>query len=317
MSGVLAIDIGGNRFRLGIFDREEHCRLLSEGETDRSGGRDWMLDEVRKRSQSLLVEAGLPVEACGISFGGLVDFERQQASSLHVSGWRNFALARWVRENFNMECRVDNDANAGALGEFRYGAGRGDRSIVYVTISTGIGGGVISEGKLLHGRDSVAGEIGHLPLSDAGPACSCGGRGCLEALASGTAIALRGRELAKSKPEVLARTIELSSGDPEKITAKALFEAAAGGEEAAALIVREAARWLACGLLMVIRILNPDRIILGGGVTLAGKQLLDPVRQHLDALSTPALKFSTEIALAELGDYSPLYGAAALALDLL
>ncbi len=111
---------------------------------------------------------------------------------------------------------MDNDANAGALGEFRYGAGRGTHSIVYMTISTGIGGGVVCEGKLLHGRDSLAGEIGHVPLSDAGAACSCGGQGCLESLCSGTAIALRGRELAKSNPEVLARTIELASGDPER-----------------------------------------------------------------------------------------------------
>jgi glucokinase len=316
MSAVLAIDIGGNRFRLGLFDREGRRLHLFEGETDRSGGRAWMLNEIRERSRSLIEETGRPVSACGISFGGPVDYKRQQASSMHVSGWRDFELARWVKGNLGFDCRVDNDAKVGALGEFRYGAGRGALSIVYVTISTGIGGGVIYEGKVLHGRDSLAGEIGHIPLSDAGPPCSCGGRGCLESLASGTAIAMRGRELAKRQPDALARAVELSSGNPDAITAKALFQAAAEGEKAAALIVREAAHWLARGLLMVIHILNPDRIILGGGVALAGKQLLDPVHERLAALSVPGLKSSTEVVLAELGNYSPLYGAAALGLDL-
>jgi glucokinase len=316
MSSVLGIDIGGNHFRIGLFDREGRRLHISEGNTDSSGGREWMLNEIRKRSLSLIEKTEQRVKACGISFGGPVDYERQQVSSMHVSGWSGFELARWVKEELNLDCRVDNDANAGALGEFRYGAGRGTHSIVYITISTGIGGGVVCEDKLLHGRDSLAGELGHVPMSVAGAVCSCGGRGCLETLCSGTAIALRGRALAKRKPEVLVRTIELSSGVPDEITAETLFQAAAEGEKAAAFIVREAAEWLARGLLMVIRILNPDRIILGGGVALAGNRLLVPLHEHLDVLSTPTLEYSTEIALAELGNYSPLYGAVALGWEL-
>ncbi|MCL5006368.1 MAG: ROK family protein [Acidobacteria bacterium] len=316
MAGVLGIDVGGSNFRIGLFDQEGHRLDLSEGKTDSSGGRDWMLSEIRQRSLSLIEKAELQVKACGISFGGPVDYDQQQVSSMHVSGWQGFKLARWVKEHLNLDCLVDNDANAGALGEFRYGAGRGTHSIVYITISTGIGGGVVCEGKLLHGRDSLAGELGHIPMSVAGAVCSCGGQGCLETFCSGTAIALRGRGLAKRKPAVLARTIELSSGDPDKITAETLFQAATEGEKGAVFIVREAAQWLARGLLMVIRILNPDRIILGGGVALAGKRLLDPLHEYLDILSIPMLQYSTEIALAELGNYSPLYGAAALGWEL-
>ncbi len=315
-AGVLGIDIGGNHFRVAVFDREGRRLLLSEGKTDSSGGRDWMLREIRERSLGLIEHSGRYVKACGISFGGPVDYERQQVSSMHVSGWQDFELARWVKENLSLPCRLDNDANAGALGEFRYGAGRGSHSIIYVTISTGIGGGVVCEDKVFHGRDSMAGELGHIPVSEAGAACSCGGQGCLETLCSGTAIALRGRGLAKRKPEVLARTIELSSGDPARITAETLFQAAAEGENAAVFIVREAAQWLARGLLTVIRILNPDRIILGGGVALAGNQLLNPLHEYLNLLSTPTLDYSTEITLAELGNYSPLYGAAAMGSEL-
>ncbi|HUZ45600.1 MAG TPA: ROK family protein [Terriglobia bacterium] len=312
MDSVLGIDIGGNNFRVGVFDREGRRLDLSEGRTDSSGGREWMLNEIHKRSQSLFGKAGRQVKACGISFGGPVDYERQQVSSMHVSGWQGFDLARWVKEKLQLDCLVDNDANAGALGEFRYGAGRGTHSILYVTLSTGIGGGVVCEDKLLHGRDSLAGELGHVPMSVAGAPCSCGGRGCLETLCSGTAIGLRGRGLAKNNPELMARTIELSSGDPDAITAQTVFQAASEGDQGAAFIVREAAGWLARGLLTAIRILNPDRIILGGGVALAGKHLLDPLHEHLATLDAPTLKYSTQIALAELGNYSPLYGAAAL-----
>ncbi len=316
MINVLAVDIGGTRFRVGLFDAEGRRLFLSEGETELSGGRDWMLNETRERAQDLIARVDEPVRACGISFGGPVDFKRQRVSSMHVPGWQGFELGRWVEDRLNLKCLVDNDANAGALGEFRYGAGRGTDSIVYLTISTGIGGGVVCRGGVLRGKDSMAGEFGHITVSGAGAVCSCGGRGCLETICSGTAIGLRGRGLARRKPEIMSRTIQLSSDDPEQITAEAIFRAAGEGETGALFIVRETARALARGLLVAIRVLNPDKIILGGGVALAGKVLLDPVHEFLDELSAPMLKYSTEVVQAELGNYSPLYGAAALALEL-
>lgn len=316
MSNVLAVDIGGTHFRAALFDAEGRRLLLSEGVTDASGGRDWMLNEIRERAQDLITRSDQPVRSCGISFGGPVDYRQQRVSSMHVSGWRGFKLAQWVEDNLNLKCRLDNDANAGALGEFRYGAGRGTESVLYLTISTGIGGGVVFGGKILRGKDSMAGEVGHIPVSDAGALCSCGGRGCLETVSSGTAIGLRGRGLARRKPEVMARTIELASGDPERITAEVVFRAAGEGEKSAQFIVREAARALAKALLISIRILNPEVIILGGGVALAGRLLLDPVHEFLDEFSAPMLEHSTRVVQAELEECSPLYGAAAMALEL-
>lgn len=316
MSNVLAVDIGGTHFRAALFDAEGRRLLLSDGVTDASGGRDWMLNEIRERAQDLITRLDQPVRACGISFGGPVDYRQQRVSSMHVSGWSGFKLAQWVEDNLNLKCRLDNDANAGALGEFRYGAGRGTESVLYLTISTGIGGGVVCGGKILRGKDSMAGEVGHIPVSDAGALCSCGGRGCLETICSGTAIGLRGRGLARRKPEVLAKTMELASGDPERITAEVIFRAAGEGEKSAQFIVREAARALAKALLISIRILNPEVIILGGGVALAGRLLLDPVHEFLDEFSAPLLEHSTRVVQAELGKYSPLYGAAAMALEL-
>lgn len=316
MSNVLAVDIGGTHFRTALFDDEGRPVLFSEGVTHAPGGRDWMLNEVRERARNLITRSDQPVRSCGISFGGPVDYRQQRVSSMHVSGWRGFKLAQWVEDNLNLKCLLDNDANAGALGEFRYGAGRSAESLLYLTISTGIGGGVICGGRVLRGKDSLAGEIGHIPVSDVEALCSCGGRGCLETVSSGTAIGLSGRGLARRNPEVMAKTIELASGDPERITAEMVFRAAGEGEKSAQFIVHESARALAKALLISIRILNPDVIILGGGVALAGRLLLDPVRECLEEFSTPLLEHSTRVLQAELEKDSPLYGAAAMGLEL-
>ena len=323
MNTVLAIDIGGTHFRLALFDSEGRRLETSEGDTSRSGGREWMLEQIRARGRALRAHASPPAAACGISFGGPVDFRQQRVTSVHSAGWRDFSFAEWVSSNLNLPCLIDNDGNAGALGEFRYGGGRGTESLVYVTLSTGVGAGVILNGKPLRGKDGLAGELGHIPVSSAGTACSCGARGCLESLSSGSAIAQRGRErgwrptpglAGEAAGDALSRP---SGGQPAGITAKEIAQAAARGDRAALQIMAEAAGWLARGLLTVIRLINPDKIILGGGLTLAGPVLLDPLHQSLAQLASPTIGYSTQIGTAELGLDSPLYGAAALALDLL
>ena len=315
VDNVIAVDIGGTQFRVALFDKQGRRVLICENTTLRSGGREWMLGQLREQCQSLKQRSDYPIRACGISFGGPVDFARQIVTSIHAPGWAGFSLSSWVKENLGLNCLLDNDANAGALGEYRFGAGRGAQSLVYITLSTGVGGGLIWEGKVLRGKDSLAGEIGHLPLSDSGMVCSCGARGCLETLCSGSAIAKTAQEWAARRPDAVARMIELSGGLVEDITAKAVVEAASEGNMAASRIIRDAGRWLARGLLTVIRIMNPDKIVLGGGVAQAGKTLLDPVHEALAEMKSPTIDYSTEIVFAELGLYSPLYGAVALALE--
>jgi glucokinase len=317
VDNVLAVDIGGTHFRLALFAREGHRLVVSEGDTLRSGGREWMLERIRERGRALLEQAGCRVGACGISFGGPVDFQHQRVTSIHSPGWKDFSFAEWVGTNLNLPCLLDNDANAGALGEFRYGAGRGAESLVYVTLSTGVGAGLILNGKTYRGKDGLAGELGHIPISDSGITCSCGAVGCLESLCSGRAIGGRGKEWGWRRSDGLTRAPGSSDGEPQGVTAKEIVQAASAGDTTALGIVREAARWLARGLLTVVRILNPDRIILGGGLTLAGQVLLAPLHQSLAELASPTIGYSTEIVVAELGTYSPLYGAAAMALDLI
>jgi glucokinase len=317
VKNALAIDIGGTHFRAGIFDHQGRRLTFSERDTFRAGGREWMLEQIRELSRTLVKQSDSPVAACGISFGGPVDFQHQRVTSVHAPGWKNFSFAEWVDANLHLPCLIDNDANAGALGEFRYGAGRGTQSLVYVTLSTGVGAGLILNGKTYRGKDGLAGELGHVPISDTGITCSCGAAGCLESLCSASAIAERGKESGWRRRDGPARAGEPGVGGREGITAKEIAQAAAAGDTAALHIFGEAARWLARGLLTVIRILNPDRIILGGGLALAGQVLLDPLHQCLAELASPTIGCSTEIVVAELGTYSPLYGAAAMALDLM
>lgn len=314
MSNVLAVDIGGTHFRIGLFDGAGCPLRIEEGDTNRAAGREWMLNQLAARCRALAATSDSPVRACGVSFGGPVDYPHQRVTSVHAPGWQGFELAKWFDETLGLRCRLDNDANAGALGEFHCGAGRGSRSLVYITLSTGVGGGVVVDGKVLRGHDCMAGEIGHIPVSDSGTRCSCGGRGCLETFCSGGAIQLRAREWAQRRPERVARWMELSGGTD--ITAKAVMQAAVEGDAAAAHIVREATRWLARGLLMVVRVLNPDVIVLGGGVAQAGALLLDNLHYFLEELASPTITYSTQIVTAALGNHSPLYGAAALGSEL-
>ena len=313
MKNVLAVDIGGTHFRTGLFDEQGRRLLVLEGDTDRVAGRDWMLNQVAARCRDLMAQTDAPVKACGLSFGGPVDFPHQRVTSVHSSGWKGFELGKWMEQTLGVPCRLENDANAGALGEFHFGAGRGSKLMVYITISTGIGSGIIYEGKLLRGKDYMAGEIGHIPVADSGSLCSCGGRGCLESFSSGAAMESRALEWAKRRPEHVERMLELSGG-PE-ITAKGLMLAAAEGDQAANQILKETARWLAHGILMIIRILNPEVIVLGGGVGQSGELLLKALRSSLEGLASPTITYSTETVTAALGTYSALYGAAAMGID--
>jgi glucokinase len=316
-SNILAVDIGGTHFRVGLFDPQGQLLEVSKSATSSQGGREWMLSEIRQRAQKLLSGAPEPVKACGVSFGGPVDYARQLVTSVHTPGWRRFPLASWIRETIGIPALLDNDANVGALGEFHFGAGRGVNSLIYITLSTGIGSGLVIHGKVFRGRDSMAGEIGHLPLSDLPIPCTCGGSGCLEALSSGRSIARSARELAASDPQAARRLMEMGGGNAENLTARLVFDAAAQGDPAANRLLRDAIYWLARALTMAIRLINPDKIILGGGVAQAGDRLLLPLRELMAQWKSGNFSYTTEISTAALSNDSPLYGAAALGLELL
>jgi glucokinase len=277
---TLAIDVGGTKFSIAAFDGDRMTRRESR-RTDAEGGRDWMLDQISTIARAWQRE--IPVDRCGIGFGGPVIFAEQRvALSTHVGGWRDFRLTDWMRELLGVPAIMDNDANAGALGEARFGAGRGYSPLFYMTLSTGIGGGIYEDGRIWRGADSYGGEIGHLTIRPEGPECLCGWHGCFERMCSGLWLA---RDYGKTAEELMR--------DPAFVSRYVVD--------------------LALGLKACIMLLNPARIVIGGGISKAGDRLFEPLRAELRRQITEWSGARINVVPAALGDDSVLWGALALA----
>jgi glucokinase len=277
---ILAIDIGGTKFAMAVFDGARMVRRESRA-TDAQGGRDWMLGQIREIARGWRCD--FTFEGCGIGFGGPVDFAAQRVVlSTHVGGWRDFDLCGFVRDLAGAPAVMDNDANAGAIGEAVYGAGKGYSPLFYMTLSTGIGGGIYDGGRVWRGADSYGGEIGHLTIRPDGPECLCGARGCFERMCCGL-------------------WLERDYGKP----AKELIEDAE--------FVQRYVVDLALGLKAAIMLLNPQRIVIGGGISKAGDRLFVPLRDELRRQITSWSAARIDVVPAALGDDSVLYGALALA----
>jgi glucokinase len=254
------------------------------------------------------------LKGVGVSFGGPVEADgRTVRRSMHVPGWEGFALADRLEHELGIPALVANDADAAALAEHRFGAGRGVRHMLYLTVSTGIGGGVIVDGRLHRGERAWAGEIGHMPLKPDGPPCPCGRHGCLESLASGLSIARAARDRIQAQaPSSDGRSHTLLSALPiDQISARDVAVAAAQGDQLARAVWDEAMLWLGLGVAAAANLLDPGRVVIGGGLTGAGPLLLGPLRQ---AVAAHALDPAVEVALAELGDEVGVLGGAALLL---
>jgi len=279
---TLAVDIGGTKFSLALFEGDRMI-LRESHPTNREGGRAWMMEHILPIAKSWRSDAGF--SRCGIGFGGPVDFATQLTTvSNIVADWNNFPLTRVLQDELGVPTIMDNDANVGALGEARFGAGIGCDPLVYMTISTGIGGGLIAGGQIFRGADSYAGEIGHIPVKPGGPRCLCGSEGCMERICCGT-------------------WIEADNGKPAKeLLADPTF-------------VQGYVADLAVGLRSVIMLINPARIVIGGGISKAGDALFVPLRAELQRQMPGWAGTRIDVVQASLGDDSVLYGALALAHD--
>jgi glucokinase len=310
-SMVLAIDIGGTKLALGLVDAAGKILARNEIPTHASEGPDRVLARLITLASAMLERAGAPhaVRRAGIACAGPLD--RQAGLVLNppnLPGWTRIPLVNRVERALGLPAVLDNDANAAALGEFRYGAGRGARSLVYLTVSTGIGGGIILDGRLWRGLGNSAGEIGHMTIDPDGPPCGCGNRGCLEALASGPAIARRAREaLQGGRPSRLR--------DLGEVTAPNVMRLAREGDALASEVWAVAVHALALGVGAAITILAPERVIIGGGVAQAGDMLFEPVRREVKRRVKLVAVESVPILPAALGRDVGILGAAALALE--
>ncbi len=311
---LLTIDVGGTNYGVALVDEGGAIIEKIRRPTDRAGGRRWMVRQVEAACRELLTRSPSPPTACGIGFGGPVDFPTQRIRrSMHVGGWANFPLAARLSAALGLPCVMDNDANTAALGEYTYGAGRGARSMVYLTVSTGIGGGLVLDGRVYRGAQSLAGEFGHTPLAPDGPRCSCGARGCVEAVCSATALARAAQAAAARRPGSW-RAIVQAAGGRRALEAKTVFDAARRGHPAACALLERYCDDFGRGLAGLIALLNPDCVVIGGGVSLAGATLFAPLRRAIARHMPPFLPRTCRCLPAALGENSVLCGAAQLAL---
>lgn len=312
---LLALDFGGTKHAAAVVAPGERnfqdCRrALSPPGAD--AGTD--LEIMRSLAREVL--GGERPLAIGVSFGGPVDATTGTVRlSHHVPGWENIPLRQMLLAEFGVPVSVDNDANVAALGECRFGAGTGCDSFLYITVSTGVGGGWILNGRLWRGAGGMAGEIGHTVVDPAGPMCLCGKRGCVERLASGPYMATEALDRLQAQPERGQILRRLAGESLEAITGLTVSQAAEAGDDIAKEVLERAGWALGVGIGNAANLIDPQRFVLGGGVTKAGEPFLEVVRRVARQTALPEVEF--DIVSAALGDEAPLWGAVALAEDLL
>jgi glucokinase len=252
-------------------------------------------------------------EALGVGAAGMVSLEGTMRFAPNVA-WREFPLRSPIAAAVALPTVIENDANAAAWGEFRFGAGIGSNDMLMVTVGTGIGGAIVSEGRLLRGANGFAAEIGHVIVEPGGPLCGCGNRGCWEQVAAGRAIDRMGKAAAREHPE--SEMTAFADGDPDRVTGSIVTLAALAGDPMAISVLATAGRRLGEGIAGLVNILDPAIVVIGGGVAIAGDLLLDPARDAFaDAVEGGAHRPAIPLVAARLGARAGAIGAAALALE--
>lgn len=312
---VIGVDLGGTKIYTAL--AAEDGKVLAETKVPTEAGKgprrviERIVESVGEVQKAAAIPPGM-VRVLALGAPGPLDTAEGIIRFAPNLRWRNAPIRQILEEIVSIPVLLDNDANLAALGEHVFGAGRGEENMVYITVSTGVGGGLILGGKLYRGSSDGAGEIGHMTVSPGGPLCGCGNSGCLEAVASGTAIAREARELVArgGGQGILAE----AGGDPGKISAVMVAAAAAGGDPGAASIITGAARFLGIGLANILNLLNPSLVVLGGGVMEIGEPVWESVHREVQVRALEAARIRARLVPAELGGRAGVMGAIALAL---
>lgn len=314
---IAGVDVGGTKILSGV--ASEAGELLSRDYrfTQAEAGAGAGVERILASVESACKAAGISLSqlsGIALAIAGLVNMKSGVlAVSPNLPGWVNVPLVSMLRSRTGLEVYIINDATAAALGEKCYGAGRGVDNLVYLTVSTGIGGGIVANGELYCGADGLAGEIGHMIIQADGPECACGSHGCLESLASGTAIAREAISRLKAGASSLLR--EMAGGDIRSITAKEIESAARQGDRLAQEVIARAAYYLGLGLGNIVNIFDPELIIVGGGVAQMGDLLLAPAIETMHRSAYALQVAQARVVPAQIGDSAGVLGAVAFALQ--
>ena len=294
---TLGIDLGGTQLRAAVLDAQGQILRRAAVATDVVGGPQKVVAQMVKLFSEVAVGLQNQITGAGVSSPGPLDLVNGRTSDLPtLPGWLEFPLRDTLAEKLSMPVVLENDGVAAANGEWKFGSGRGLNNLVYVTVSTGIGGGVVVDGHLMHGRRGMAGHVGHMMIDPDGPICGCGGRGCLEGIASA------------SNFSIAAQKHGFSDGK------HAVQLAREGNEKAKALVAKEA-EWLGYGFASLLHLYSPDILIVGGGLSSALDLMMVGIRRQIDRYAMPAFR-DIQVVPALLGDNSGLIGAADLAMKI-
>lgn len=302
---AIALDLGGTQVRAALVSDGRVVKRAAM-KTDVAGGPVAVMAQFEALVTQVASADDL-AQVCGIGISSAGPLDAERGVVMHIPtipGWDGFSFADEVSRRFGLPAVLESDAIAAAVGEWKYGAGVGLRHLVYVTVSTGVGGGVIADGRVVRGRRGMAGHVGHLRLTQEGPRCFCGTVGCFEAVASGSALGARAREAAARDPSGYL-------GQVENADARHVIEGARAGDAVCLALVAEQARWLGQGFTSVIHAYSPERVIMGGGVA-QGFDLFEAGIHDVIRADAVAPFKDVRVVPAALGDNAGLIGAAAL-----
>ncbi len=314
---VLAVDLGGTKILAAIISRNGEVLAREYSLTQADAGKDAVVERLIAAIDHILKTSGmtpLGLTAISIAAAGVIDDSKGIVTkSPNLPGWTDVPLKSIIESRFGVPAFVINDANAAAIGEHRLGAGRGARDFLFVTVSTGIGGGVIIDGKLYTGVSGGAGEFGHMTIDINGERCSCGNYGCFELLASGTALAKEAVKRIRQGEK--SSLVGMVNGRLEDIAAEKVEDAAEAGDTLSREVILQIATCLGVGLVNLVNIFNPEVIVIGGGLSKMGDVLLEPARGVVRDRAFRLLAEAVRIVPAELGDDAGIFGAAQFAFD--
>ena len=309
----IGIDVGGTNIKIALISNKGEILYSNTFPTRAEMGYVYTVSNIKQAINDLMTETKSNksnIESIGFGFPGQIDYKNGVVrNSTNVPGWNNVGIAEIIKSEFGIPAFIDNDVRCATLGELKYGAGKGAENLVCITVGTGIGSGLVLNGKLVRGASNAAGEIGHIKLSmNDGPLCGCGDFGCFEAYASGPSIVAMAEEYIKGGKSTMYR--EMANGSD--ITPYIVSKAAEAGDAVAIQIFKQIGHYLGIGLSSVINLLNPEKVIIGGGISAAGDLLFNPIRETINERAMKIARESVEIVPAELGNTAGVIGASLL-----